>query len=345
MSSTTASAGTDGTTQVASGQQEFSFAAEVRSEALSAFVSRTDSVGRGLSGSRQQAYQATSQKISVHFKFSMRISGSALSGFSKGSEQLQDDIEGAFGKFLDLAQQALGQDDETFNMIFSLLDGFFNGKDGLGNSFNTLFQDAMGSMTSQAGSGTQSQEVQLEFEFSFEGEVQVEEAQVQQSDPITLDMDNDGVELTRYQDGARFDITGRGALAKTAFVTGGDAFLAMDRNGNGVIDSGKELFGDQSGAANGFEELAKLDLNHDKVIDAQDPGFRRLRLFQDNGNGVTEPGELKSLADAGIVTIGLRYQDTSIRAAGGNRIGQVASYRKADGSSGTAADAILNYTA
>ena len=59
-------------------------------------------------------------------------------------------------------------------------------------------------------------------------------------------------------------------------MTGGDAFLAIDRNGNGSIDDGTELFGDQNGAAHGFAELAKFDSNHDGVINAQDDDFDKL---------------------------------------------------------------------
>jgi hypothetical protein len=175
--------------------------------------------------------------------------------------------------------------------------------------------------------------------------VQVGEGQVQESDPITLDLDGDGIELTRYGNGARFDITGKGQAATTAFVTGGDAFLAVDRNGNGIIDSGKELFGDQNGAKNGYEELAKLDSNLDGVINKLDKDFAKLVLFKDNGNGRTEPGELVSLTQAGIVELSLNHQNVNLKAAGGNRIGQIASYRRADGSVGQTADAILQFIA
>ena len=100
-----------------------------------------------------------------------------------------------------------------------------------------------------------------------------------------VDLDGDGIELTSHTNGAQFDILGNGQTQNTAFVTGGDAFLAVDRNGDGMINSGKELFGDQHGAANGFEELRKLDANGDGVINRLDPSFSKLALFRDNGDG------------------------------------------------------------
>lgn len=81
---------------------------------------------------------------------------------------------------------------------------------------------------------------------------------VQQSDPITLDLNGNGVELTNYTNGANFDITGSGTKVNTAFVTGGDAFLAINGNGNGHIDSGKELLAtrtERTMASRNYESL------------------------------------------------------------------------------------------
>src|SRR5690606_21416172 len=113
--------------------------------------------------------------------------------------------------------------------------------------------------------------------------------------------------LTSYRDGARFDILGNGSKQQTAFVTGGDAFLALDRNRDGIINDGTELFGDQRGAANGFEELRKLDTNGDGKISAADKYYDKLLLWIDNGDGVSEPGELKGLRAAGIESLSLHY--------------------------------------
>jgi len=251
--------------------------------------------------------------------------------------------------------------DEIANEIFSLMHDLVQGGGELrerlqkfidelealglfGNAEAPALLEGMGG-ASESQFQAQNSVMQLEFEFEYTEITQVRGEIVQEADPIVLDLDGDGIELTSYRNGARFDITGTGNAVNTAFVTGGDAFLAIDRNGNGRIDNGTELFGDQNGAANGFEELGKLDSNGDGRINRLDEGFDTLRLWRDDGDGRTEDGELITLAQAGVEEISLGYRNVNQVAAGGNRIAQIASFMRADGSRGTAADAILNFTA
>ncbi len=177
-------------------------------------------------------------------------------------------------------------------------------------------------------------------------EVQSEMA-VAEGDPLVFDMDGDGIEVSSLDDGVEFDIDGDGRKERTAFATGNDAFLALDRNGNGSIDSGKELFGDQHGARNGLEELAKHDRNGDGRIDANDAVFQELRLFTDrNRNGRSERSELLTLEQAGIKSIDLdSTRDVDRRLASGNRLTQIASYTRSDGTTGRAGDVMLKYLA
>lgn len=348
-------------------QITFDFFQESRSESLSLFQKRSAATGANLDGNTQSSYFAASQEIAARFEFSVSISGAALSGFSKtadgasGSNELMD-------KLLEATDKLLKKADELFNQFFSQLDGTdgeLNAKslDDLFNEFVSGILDGLsgdlgaalglgggqGGQPANSGTAVQSGAVQLEFKFEFRASVTTttvaSEAQVQQGDPIVLDLDNDGIELSSYKNGARFDLLGKGTTQQTAFVNGGDAFLALDRNHDGTINSGQELFGEQHGAKNGFEELRRFDLNGDGVIDRNDAVYSQLQLFKDNGNGITEAGELVSLADAGIQEIRLGYQDVDLRAAGGNRIAQIASYLRNDGSRGQVADALLNYIA
>ena len=132
------------------------------------------------------------------------------------------------------------------------------------------------------------------------------------SDPLILDLDGDGVELTSLTEGTKFDIDGNGTLDQTSWTKSSndfdDAFLVLDSNKNGEIDSGTELFGDQKGSANGYIELSKLDSNQDGTIDAKDTAYKDLQLWADmDGDGKVGDGELKGLEELGVKSISTKF--------------------------------------
>lgn len=145
-------------------------------------------------------------------------------------------------------------------------------------------------------------------------------------DPLVLDLDGAGPRTTGAEGAQVFDLAGDGAFKPTSFVTGGTAFLALDRNGNGRIDDGRELFGDQHGAADGYAELARFDQNRDQRIDGQDEVFGALRLLYGDGT-------LQSLAGAGISALALNADPTTARTTGGDEVFKRATAERADGSS------------
>jgi len=352
-----------GEAQAQAGMEQlvFSFFAESRYEELAIFQQRTSKVANGLEGARQQSFVLANRQMSARFSISLTMSGAALNGFAGAAEALQNGDSASFDQFMGFAQDVLAKLDDIASEIFSLMHDLIQGGGELQERIQSFIEQlralgllgggetsalpANGESSSPIQVQAQSMTFQLEFEFEYIEIVQVQGQAVQESDPVVLDLDGDGIELSSYRDGARFDITGTGKAARTAFVTGGDAFLAIDRNANGRIDSGAELFGDQNGAANGFEELRKLDSNGDGRINRLDDRFSELLLWKDDGDGETEDGELTSLDAAGIEEISLAYRNVNQTAAGGNRLEQLASFVRKDGSRGTAADAILNFIA
>lgn len=163
---------------------------------------------------------------------------------------------------------------------------------------------------------------------------------VRKQDPLMLDLDGDGLETTGVADGVLFDIDGDGRRERSSFATGDDALLALDRNGNGRIDDGRELFGDQRGDANGFAALAYLDADGNGRIDARDPLFSELLLVRADRHGRQVSTRL---ADTDITSIDLGHTDTRRMLNAYDEIAQVGRFTRSDGSSGLAADVLLGH--
>lgn len=168
--------------------------------------------------------------------------------------------------------------------------------------------------------------------------VRIEIAQMFQQDPLILDLDGNGIDITSLKDGQLFDIDGDGTLDQTAWIKGADALLALDRNGDGEINDGRELFGDQHGAKDGFAELSKFDDNLDGLIDQQDGVFSSLVLLRADGSQ-------QSLADAGIKSISLAMvTPIDKRLIGGDLVAQ-SKFERDDGSTGQVGEVFFDVKA
>lgn len=165
----------------------------------------------------------------------------------------------------------------------------------------------------------------------------VTSASIKKCDPLILDLDGDGYNVEKKELGANFDLDKNGFAEKINW-TKKDGFLCLDLNGNGAIDDGGELFGDQTlladgtKAKNGFEALAQYDSNGDGMIDANDEIFDSLRVWVDaNGDGISGEGEMKTLAELGITSINLVYENVNAETGTEATIGNTATFTREDG--------------
>ncbi len=167
--------------------------------------------------------------------------------------------------------------------------------------------------------------------------------------PLILDLDGDGVETLSESSGVYFDLDANGFAEHAGWVGKDDGLLVWDKNGNGQIDDGSELFGNNTltsagaHAANGFLALADLDSNEDGVFDLRDAAFSKLSAWVDqDSDGSVQDGELLTLDQAGVASINLDYAEPgkpdnngdipqSVLDSNGNQHRQTGTYIRTDG--------------
>ena len=167
--------------------------------------------------------------------------------------------------------------------------------------------------------------------------------------PIILDLNGDGIKTTGIASWRYFDHDQSGFAEQTGWVDKNDGILALDLNGNGKIDDGREIFGnntllpDGTLAPHGYAALSQYDSNHDGKIDGHDEIWEKLRVWRDkNEDAKTGKNELHTLDELGIAAINLNAEEVSETDEAGNRVTHRATVTKTDGTTMASADVWFN---
>jgi hypothetical protein len=162
-------------------------------------------------------------------------------------------------------------------------------------------------------------------------------------DPLTLDMDGDGIETISVNSSypVYFDFNGNEIKTNTGWVSPDDGFLVFDRNGNGAIDNASELFSDYTPlyvggqAADGFAALLQEDTNNDGIVNNLDANWNNLKIWQDiNSDGISQSEELFTMEEAGISGLNVAKSNINQNFPNGNSIKGTGPYIKSDGTTG-----------
>jgi Ca2+-binding RTX toxin-like protein len=167
--------------------------------------------------------------------------------------------------------------------------------------------------------------------------------------PVVLDLDGDGLELvSKAMSNVHVDMDGDGVLDRTGWVAGDDGFLALDRNGDGIVtDMGETSFiSDVPGSVSDMEGLRAFDTNENGLLDADDEAFASFMVWQDlNQDGISQTGEIRTLAQSGIAYINLTLNLTGENPENmsDNIVYATGEYGRDDGTIGLVGDVMLAY--
>ena len=164
---------------------------------------------------------------------------------------------------------------------------------------------------------TDGQEIQfsvslvMQRQYHDEINISVREGDAVRKDPLVINFNGTAAQLTDQR--FAFDLQGDGKTADLAMLAGASGYLALDKNGDGKINNGTELFGPATG--NGFNELAAYDQDHNGWIDEGDAVFGQLKVWTPSTDG---SGSLTSLQESGVGAIALNATATPFELKDGN---------------------------
>lgn len=161
-------------------------------------------------------------------------------------------------------------------------------------------------------------DLSMERYYREETSVSLRAGNAVRKDPLVINFGGTAAQLSNQR--FRFDLDIDGIAEEIPMLVGGSGYLALDLNGNGRVDDGRELFGPSNGS--GFNELAQLDSDGNGWLDENDPAFGRLRVWQPDGSG---SGRLDALADLGVgaLYLGRIRSPFELRGSGNTDLGAV----------------------
>ncbi len=252
-----------------------------------------------------------------------------------GVQKLQKtaDSEDAAVDFASLRNSLLQQILERFSGIgFNLRGGTQGAANSIGSIYRSVsemsyYEEEYTSFSAQGKACTEDGreidfDISLEMSRSFALYTQTQIPMVPSAlfDPLVVNIGNGAAELSEQK--FKFDLDMDGTEEEISMPTGGSGFLALDKNGDGVINDGSELFGTQSG--DGFKDLAEFDSDGNGWIDENDEIFEKLRVWYKNGDGEDELVDLKE-ADIGAIYLGEQATDFRVKGSDGQTNGVIRS--------------------
>ncbi len=156
---------------------------------------------------------------------------------------------------------------------------------------------ARGNITTATGKQFDfSLEVAMDREYRYQKNVNIRGGNTRLIDPLVINLDGESLQLT--DDKFKFDLNSDGQEEEISFATGNNGFLALDKNNDGIINNGSELFGPETGS--GFAELADYDLDGNGWLDESDPVLTELKIWSKDSNG---NDRLETIVEEGIGAI------------------------------------------
>ncbi|HEX8308953.1 MAG TPA: putative Ig domain-containing protein [Allosphingosinicella sp.] len=166
--------------------------------------------------------------------------------------------------------------------------------------------------------------------------------------PVVLDLSDRGLSEAFSAQTVGFDLDGSGVKQSIRWLSSGFGFLALDRDGDGIVSEHTDIsfVGDLPGAVSDLEGLAAFDSDKDGQLDSGDSKYGSFLVWQDlDSDGISEAGEMKSLAESGIAAISLALKPTgqTLQFTDGNVIANTSTFTRSDGTTGSVGDVALRY--